>query len=97
MMYLKRYETESDILVVVCDRKLIGKKFKEDELVLDVSEEFYKGVPATDKEVIEALDAATIANLVGDEVIRCAIDNGFIDECAVIKIGGVPHAQMIRI
>ena len=96
-MYLKRHKTESETIVAVCDRGVIGEKFREDELVLEVSEEFYKGDLVSDKEVVEALDAATIANLVGENAIRCAIDNGFVDENNVIRIGGVPHAQMIRL
>ena len=96
-MYLKVYETGTDIMVAVCDKLLIGKRFTQDDLILDISERFYKGSIVKYDEVVDALNRATIANLVGPEAVKCAIDNGFVDECNVIMIDGVPHAQMVLI
>jgi hypothetical protein len=42
-MYVKIHKTENKDIVAVCDEDLLGKKFEEKELILDVSEEFYKG------------------------------------------------------
>jgi len=47
--------------------------------------------------VVASLRQATIANLVGERAVRCALANSFIEEANVIFIGGVPHAQMVRI
>lgn len=95
-MYLKIHNMESEIMVAACDRELIGKTFSEGELRIHVSKEFYKGESATDAEVIEALQKATIANLLGERAVACAIKSGVIDQDNVITIGGVPHAQMVR-
>lgn len=84
-------------MVAVCDKRLIGKRFTQGDLVLDISENFYKGSIAKEIDVIDALNSATMANLVGPKAVKCAVDNGFVDECNVIMIEGVPHAQMIRI
>ncbi|MDY6931155.1 MAG: DUF424 domain-containing protein [Halobacteriota archaeon] len=94
---MKRYEAGPDTIVAVCDKGLIGKKFTQGEIVLNISEGFYKGSIAKDVDVVDALRSATIANLVGPEAVKCAIDNGFVDECNVIMIDGVPHAQMVLI
>ncbi len=84
-------------MVAVCDKEIIGKKFKEGELVLKLEEAFYKGNEACNEEVKEALMAATIANLSGKKSIACAVDCGCVDPDAVVIIEGVPHAQMVRI
>ncbi|HDI10382.1 MAG TPA: DUF424 family protein, partial [Euryarchaeota archaeon] len=38
-----------------------------------------------------------IANLVGERIVRAAIEAGYVREENVLIIGGVPHAQLVRI
>ena len=96
MMYLKTYDMVSEIMVAACDREIIGKTFSEGELTIHVSKEFYKGEYATEEEVINALQKATIANLLGEKAISCGVKSGVIDQDNVITISGVQHAQMVR-
>ncbi len=96
-MYMKKYDTEGQLIVAVCDKNIIGKKFKEGELVLKVDEGFYKGDDAWEEEVKAALSDATIANIAGEKSIACAVECGCIDPDNIIFIQGVPHAQMVRI
>jgi hypothetical protein len=46
--------------------------------------------------LVNRLEMATIANLVGERTIEIAVRRGFVDPGCVIDIGGVPHAQMAR-
>ena len=96
-MYMKRYDAEDQIIVAVCDKNIIGKKFREGKLVLKLDNSFYRGIEANEKEVKEALSRATIANIAGEKAIACAVDCGCIDPGTVIFIQGIPHAQMVRI
>ncbi len=96
-MYMKKYETEGQIIVAVCDKNILGKKFKEGELVLKLDDCFYKGDEVCTEEVIDALSSATIANIVGEKAIACAVDCGCIDPDTIIFIQGIPHAQMVLI
>lgn len=96
-MYMKKYDTEGQVIVAVCDKDILGKKFREDELVLKLDECFYKGDEASEKEVKEALSSATIANIAGEKSIVCAVECGCIDPETIIFIEGIPHAQMVQI
>ena len=96
MISIKIYKQGNDLLVGACDEKLIGKKFEEGKFHLDVSKNFYDGRRINTKTLKKYLRDATIANLVGDETIKCAIDLGIIDPECVIRIKGIPHAQMVR-
>lgn len=96
-MYMKKYNTDEHVIVAVCDKNIIGKIFREGELILKLEESFYKGNEASEKELIEALAVATIANIAGEKAIRCAVDCGCIDGDTIIFIGGIPHAQMVLI
>jgi hypothetical protein len=96
MISIKIYKRGNDLLIGACDEKLLGKKFEEGKLQIDVKREFYGGERIDPKALKKLLIDATIANLVGEETIRCAIEMGLIDPDCIIKIKGVPHAQMVR-
>lgn len=96
-MYMKKYDTEGKLIVAVCDKNIIGKKFMEGELVLKLEEGFYKGDEVCEEEVKEALSCATIANIAGKKSIACAVECGCIDPDTIIFIEGIPHAQMVQI
>jgi hypothetical protein len=96
-IYLKEYDLESGIMAAVCDMELVGKSFRGGDLYLKITESFYKGKEATEREVVGSLKHATIANLVGKRAIKCALDNNFIEEANVIFVDGVPHAQVVKL
>jgi hypothetical protein len=96
-MYMKKYDTDGQVVVAVCDRDILGKKFKDGKLVLKLDESFYKGEEVYENEVKEALSCATIANISGEKAIACAVECGCVEPDTVIFIEGIPHAQMIRI
>jgi len=91
---IKKFYKET--LVVACDSEHLGKTFREGKLKLEVSEKFYSGNEGTCEDLIKGLAAATMANLVGERTIECAIKSGFVEKENVIRIQGIPHAQMIR-
>ena len=96
-MFMKKYEVDGKVIVAVCDKNIIGKKFKEGNLVLKLDESFYKGCEASEDEIKEALVCASIANIAGERSIACAVGCGCVDPDTVIYIDGIPHAQMVQI
>jgi len=94
--YLRVIQTQGEVLVIVCDPELLGKKFKQGKIKLEVKESFYRGTKANIKECIAALRKATIANLVGS-IVRHAIKAGLIERANVLRIQNVPHAQLVRL
>jgi hypothetical protein len=97
MIWIKKYSTQGEILLAGCDCEILGKTFCEGELQLVVSESFYGGEKVSKKDFIELIQNATIVNLVGTEVIKIAMDLGLIGPEGIIKIDGVPHAQIAKI
>ena len=96
MISVRIYKQGSDILIGACDEKLIGKKFSKGKFQIDVRKEFYDGERINKEKLKRYLENATIANLVGEEAVRCAIEIGLVDPRCVIKIKGVPHAQVVK-
>ena len=92
--WIKIIETPKEIVVAVCDEDILGKKFEEGEIFIEVLESFYRGELMNSSECVECMKKATILNLVGMNIVGMAIELGFIDEKRVLKIGKTLHAQM---
>jgi hypothetical protein len=87
--------TQGEVLVVVCDPELLGKKVWQGALRLEIKKSFYRGEEVSVEECLAALREATIANLVGS-IVGHAVEAGIIERANVTKIQNVPHAQFVR-
>ena len=87
---------QGERIVVICDSELIGKKFKQGRLELEVKESFYRGEETSVDECLAALREATIGNLVGS-IVEHAIRAGILERSNVVYIQNVPHAQLVRL
>ena len=94
MISMKIHRSSFEVLVAGCDPELVGKKFSDGKLNLNISKDFYEDVIVEDDDFLKQLNFATIANLVGENVIKKAIEAGIVDEDCVITICDVPHAQV---
>jgi hypothetical protein len=97
MISVKVYQQGDDLVIGACDEHLLGKKFKKGKLQIDCAKHFYDGERIDKKTLMKFLQDATIANLVGKETVECAVDLGLVDPKCILKIKGVPHAQIVHI
>jgi hypothetical protein len=96
MIWIRKYSTQGEILLAACDDEILGRTFCEGELQLVVSESFYGGEKVSKENFIGLIKNATIINLVGEKVIKIALDLGLIGPDGIIEIDGVPHAQIAK-
>ncbi|KYK37388.1 MAG: DUF424 family protein [Theionarchaea archaeon] len=96
-IYVRTIKTATEVLVAACDADLLGKTFEENDLTLEVKSDFYGG----DCIALQACDhlftEATILNLVGEKVVRKAVELGLVNPQNILKIGATVHAQMVRL
>ena len=97
MMYLKKHIIGEKIVFAICDEELIGKKFSEGDLILDVSYDFYKGEKKSEKELEGIIKDFENVNLVGEKTIKFALKLGILNEENIVVIEGIPHAQIIQV
>ncbi len=95
-MYLKTHQCGTETLIAVCDCALMGKKFEEGPLHVEIRPDFFGDQRATMQDVKSALIKATIANFVGEQSVGYAVRLGYIDQENVLKIDGIPCAQMVQ-
>ena len=95
MMIVKIHNAEKRKIVSICDKNILGKKFEEGDLQLEVSESFYNGQGLSDKETLEIINDADSLNIVGDSSIKFALKNKLIDKQNIIRIKKIPHAIVV--
>ncbi len=83
-------------IVAISDPELLGKKFVEGNLQLDLKESFYGGEELSEREATEIIKCAkaddAVFNIVGEKSINLSIDIGIIGPEGLIRVQGIPHA-----
>tara|TARA_Y100000034_G_C6906923_1_gene421171 strand:- start:1001 stop:1300 length:300 start_codon:yes stop_codon:yes gene_type:complete len=97
MFYVKLHRTKYGTLLAACDKNIIGKTLKEENLEFFVSPHFYKGREVDKKELIRLLNLSEDGNLVGKETIKTATEVGVITQKTIAFIQKTPHAQFSKI
>ncbi|NHN43385.1 DUF424 domain-containing protein [Halorubellus sp. JP-L1] len=96
-MLLSERETDEGLLVAACDSDVLGETFTDGEISLTVTEEFYGGDEVDADAVVDALQRADVANLVGTTTVEAAVDAGIVDDAAVLAVEDTLHAQVLRL
>ena len=80
--------------LAACDKDILGKEFKEGELHIKVNEKFYYDEEVDKETFLRFLKTVDMATLVGELVVSAAVEAGYIDDECVLRIEGIPHAQL---
>lgn len=86
-----------NVLLAICDCELLGRTLREGKIVFQVKNEFYNGRKASVEEAVGMISNSTIVNLIGKCCVEKAIAKGYVHPDAVLKIEGIPHAQIVKL
>ena len=95
MIVRKHVSQDGRLILAVCDKSIIGKKFSEKNLQLDLSSDFYNGKEMDESDAAELMKKAFVINLVGEKSIALAQKLNFMDKENAVRIKGIPHAQVL--
>jgi hypothetical protein len=96
-VYMNLRKVGNNVLLAMCDAEILGKTLREGKIVFHVKEEFYEGPRVSIEEAVSMIANSTIVNMIGKNVVRKAIERGYVHPEAVLNIDGIPHAQIVRI
>jgi hypothetical protein len=86
-----------NVLLAMCDAEILGKTLCEGKIVFQVKEDFYKGRKVNVEEAVCMIENCTIVNMIGRNVVKEAIEKGYVHPEAVLNIEGIPHAQIVKL
>jgi hypothetical protein len=96
-VYLNLKKIGENVVLAVCDCDLLGKTLREGKIVFHIKDDFYKGRKASLEEAVGLISNSTIVNLVGKNCVEKAMKEGYVHPEAVLKIEGIPHAQIVKL
>ena len=93
---MRVHRVRAEFVVAACDADLLGRDLPVGEKgrTVKVSAQFYGERRVSREELLWALERATIANLLGERVLRLAVEGGFVAPGGTGTLGGVPHAEI---
>jgi hypothetical protein len=95
-VYMNLKNVGKNVLLAMCDAEILGKTLREGKIVFHVKEDFYKGAKVNVEEALCMIENSTIVNMIGKNVVKKAIEKGYVHPEAVLNIEGVPHAQIVK-
>ncbi len=96
-VYVNLKKVGRNVLLAICDCGLLGKTLRQGKIVFHIKDEFYNGGKVSIDEAVGMIENSTIVNMVGANCVGEAIAKGYVHPEAVLKIEGVPHAQIVKI
>jgi hypothetical protein len=96
---MRVHRVRSEFVVAACDAELIGRDLPVGDggRMVRISGQFYGERAVTREELLWALERATIANLLGERVLRLAQEGGFVGPGGTGLLGGVPLAVIFAL
>ena len=94
---MKFKKVGKNVLLAVCDTDVLGKTLHRGDVAFHIREKFYKGTKVDLEEAIDKIGDCNIVNMVGRNVVQEAVKEGHVHPEAILKIEGVPHAQIVKI
>jgi len=93
---VSKKQSQFGLLVVVTDSDIVGKKFEEGRLQLDLTKKFYQGEKKNKEEVKQMMRTARHLHLTGKEVVAIGIEMDLVDPKKIIFIDKIPHAEIMN-
>ncbi len=82
-------------VIAICDSEILGKKFEDGGMQLDLSCNFYKGEEKGEEMLLEEMKKPCSVNVVGEKSVKFFVDRGLVDKKNIIKIKNIPHARCV--
>jgi uncharacterized protein len=93
-MIVKKHNSNGKLLLAISDSILIGKKFIEKDMQLDLSSQFYLGSQCNESELKRWIPKAYVINAVGEKSISFLANINLVNKNEVKKIDGIPYAHI---
>lgn len=96
---MRIHRVRAEFVVAACDAELVGQDLPvgDSGRTVRISAQFYGERRVSREELIWALQRATVANLLGERVLRLAEEGGFVQPGGSGTLGGVPHAEIFSL
>ena len=96
-VYIKIHIRDDCETIACCDEELLNQVFREGNLKIEISSQFFGGELVKLEDAIEILKHASFFNIVGEKIIGQAINCQLLPKEGVRFINGVPMALKMMV
>ncbi|RLE38672.1 hypothetical protein DRJ17_03370 [Candidatus Woesearchaeota archaeon] len=96
-MIVKVHSSKNTTILVISDKEIVGKKFSDEHIQLDLDSDFFKGREMTQVEIESLLKTANNIIFTGKKAVNLGLKKNLIEQNSILKIQGVPYAQCLFI
>lgn len=84
------------VQVSICDSEMFGQTVKGDGLEIKVSKEYFGGDLVDKERALDLVRGSSVANLVGNNIVKSVVDARLASALAVRKIGGTAFLLVFK-
>ncbi|HJJ23595.1 MAG TPA: DUF424 domain-containing protein [Nitrosopumilus sp.] len=88
---------QKNMMLNICDAKLLGKKLVQDELNVHISESYYGEKLVEKEEAKILLKNSSVINMVGKDTVSLSIELGIGSENGIKTISDIPFLIVFKI
>jgi uncharacterized protein len=96
-MILKIHGTGRKKILAICDSEILGRRFEEGKLQLDLASPFYKGEKASRESIEKEIFGSYIVNAAGERCIGLLLELKLAEEKDIKRIGGIPYTMIVLV
>jgi hypothetical protein len=94
-MIVAMHNADGKKIISIIDGGIIGKRFNENGIQLDLTADFYKGDEKNADEIEGLLRDVYIVHAVGKESVDFLCGLGLVDETNIMFVQEIPHAEVL--
>ncbi|MFX1238542.1 MAG: DUF424 domain-containing protein [Promethearchaeota archaeon] len=96
-VYVKIHSYQESETIACCDEILLNQVFKEGNLRIEISKQFFGGDLVNIDDALQILKKATCFNIVGENIINQAVLLKILPKDGVRIINGIPMAMKMML
>lgn len=93
---LREIEYQASKMINICDIEIVGEKLEQGDIIIDLSREYFHQRTIENSEADKLLRSCSIANLVGERIVRQAINMKLARKESIKWIAGVPFLMIFK-
>ena len=91
--YVRKMRYQGSLMINICDENLLGKTIKDELVNIEVTRDFFNEL-MNEEEIQYLLKRCSIANLIGERVIRKTLKLGLAKKESIKVISDIPFLMI---
>lgn len=93
---LRKIKYQETTMINICDIELLDKEINKGDFVIQISKNYFLEEEIDEREAITILKSSSVLNLVGNRIVKLALELRLAKENSVKVIDNIPFLMIFR-